>query len=97
MSVALYNIIFLESIVKEVILTYVNHSRALILEGSPFILEQGLKGERSVSTERLKWRPVLRQMWESALRQTLQVRVTSNTQMIQMIFWLAQVTLHVMT
>ena len=33
----------------------------------------------NVSTERLKWRPMLRQMWESKLRQTLHVCVDSDT------------------
>ena len=36
----------------------------------------------NVSTIPLKWRPMLRKMWRSTLRQTLQVRVASDTNKI---------------
>jgi len=39
------------------------------------------------STECLKWRPLLRQMRESMLRQTLHVRVASDTQKIKSSEW----------
>jgi len=41
----------------------------------------------NVSTECLKWCPMLWQMRESALRQTLKVRVTRSTQKIQSSDW----------
>ena len=41
----------------------------------------------NVLTERLKWRPMLRQMRESMLRQTLHVSIASNIQMIQSSDW----------
>jgi len=41
----------------------------------------------NLSTERLKWRPMLRQMRESMLRQTLLVRVTSDIHKIQTSDW----------
>jgi len=36
----------------------------------------------NVSAESLKLRPMVRQMWESVLRQTMHVRVASDTQTI---------------
>jgi len=41
----------------------------------------------NVSTERLKWRPMLRQMRESMSRQTMFVRVANNTQAIHSFEW----------
>jgi len=42
-----------------------------------------LSSGKIVSTERLKWRQMLRLMQESTVRQTLHVRVASDTLKIQ--------------
>ena len=41
----------------------------------------------NVSTERLKRRPMLRQLRKSLLRRTMHVRVASDTQTIQSFDW----------
>jgi len=41
----------------------------------------------NISTERLKWRPMLWQMRESMLHPTLHVRVANDTQKIQSSDW----------
>ena len=41
----------------------------------------------NISTERLKWRPMLRQRRESVFCQTLQVHITCDTQKIQSSDW----------
>jgi len=43
----LFKLIYLRSIAKQVIPTYINHSRPLILGGIHLFFERGLRGERS--------------------------------------------------
>jgi len=43
----------------------------------------------NVSTERLNWRPMLRQMRQSTIRQTLHLHFASNTK-IDSVIWLVQ-------
>ena len=41
----------------------------------------------NISTERLKWHPMLSQMWESIFHQLMNMRVASNTHTIQSFDW----------
>jgi len=60
-----------------------NCTSIIVLIVIPFRFHLGI----NVSTDPLKWRLMLRHMWESMLRQIFQVHVTSNTQNIKSSDW----------
>jgi len=56
-------------------------------KASTHVNHQIVSLKKNVSTKRLKWRPMLQQMLESALRPKWQVSVTSDIQEIQSSDW----------